>query len=162
MATTLDGRGVSAISFGIFGGPHDDTHPAGGVICAIFVDDKFEKFIRWPHRPKKPMAIGDFSWLIEALDAPEVSVADLQKIDPKPPPAREHVDPGLTVVFLALSPARWARDQHDLAKNARLRDQFNAARPQARNDRGRGGIAVSRQAARSGEVCRWLVQGLRQ
>jgi len=74
------------------------------------------------------MAIGDFSWLIEALDAPEVSVADLQKIDPKPPPAREHVDPGLTVVFLALSPARWARDQHDLAKNARLRDQFNAAR----------------------------------
>jgi len=22
----------------------NDTHPAGGVICAIFVDDKFEKF----------------------------------------------------------------------------------------------------------------------
>ena len=79
-------------------------------------------------RRPKPIRVGDCSWLIRAAKSESVDVEGLEheiKTRPAPP---SHVDPGLTLVWLALRPAlRLTGDAED-KRNAALRDQFNACR----------------------------------
>jgi hypothetical protein len=125
MGTEHDGHDVCAISFGLFGGPFGED-PRGTIVWAVFVDDKFQKFVEWPEGNEEPLKVGEFSELILALQGKPVSVSDLEK--EAKPAAPRHVDPGLTVAVLPLLSALDARMRSEKKKNAELRDQYNASR----------------------------------
>ena len=129
MAAEYKGTSISAIDFGLHGGPFSGD---GGEIWAIFVDDKFEKFVEpppgdpaWSERPR--IEIGDFGYLFSAAKSKSVTIAELEK-EITANPAPSHIDPFLTAVFLAVRPGFEAARSRDLRENTKLRDQFNAAR----------------------------------
>ena len=88
-ATEYKGKSVSAIIYGLLGGPY--SH--GDVVWAVFVDDKFEKFVQWPkrevevvvdkngerHSHVKPIKIGDFRHLIRAVESEPINITDFEK-----------------------------------------------------------------------------------
>ncbi len=116
----------------------------GEVVFAIFVDDKFVKFVKWfpaerIHVPyegttrsyPKPIKIGNVQWLIRAVESGAANIADLEKEFRLRPPVPDQVDPGLTIAYLLLRAAGRAPGvdvPQDYKRNAELRDQFNAAR----------------------------------
>lgn len=127
MATEYNGRTISAIRYGVGGGPLVN---GGDEIWAVFADDKFVKFVRTPEWPKawdKRVVIGDFTWLVRAVDADAVSIADFEK-ELNANPAASHVDPALTIVSQAFRIPLEAKHAAEVKKNGPLRDQFNAAR----------------------------------
>ncbi len=147
MACEYEGKSIYAISYDLTKGHarHMERNPEAikdGVV-AIFECGKFVKFVRCPpgemvevdykgakvSRPK-PIRVGDCRWLVTADRGKPVNVAVLQNEVNARPAAPSHVDPGLTIVWLALRPflgAAFASDE-DYKRNRALRDQFNAAR----------------------------------
>ena len=126
MATEYHGDEVSAISFGLFGGVFG-SDSRGTILWAIFVGDKFQKFVKWPERNEKPEKLSEFSVLLRAVEGEPVSISDLEKQEVKPA-APSKIDPGLTVAFLLFKPALDFAMKRNLKKNAKLRDQYNASR----------------------------------
>lgn len=122
-ATEYKGRHVTAITYGVLGGYLSDH---GTAIFAIFVDEKFKKFVRWPIGQEK-IRIGDFGMLIRLLESDPASVVDIDK-EQRESKTPHSSDPGLGVVFQLLEPVRATRLAPILRRNAELRDQFNAAR----------------------------------
>lgn len=139
-AVELGSGSLTAISYTLL--PLDSRRGKGGeVVWAIFRDEKFEKFVAWPkwdmelveHEGNRwsrarPIRLGDFLRLLNADQSEALDVADVEaevKLRPDPP---HHVDPSLTIVWLLLSPAIQGASAEDYARNAALRDQFNAAR----------------------------------
>jgi hypothetical protein len=127
MATEYDGSSICAISYGIFGGPFGQD-PRADIIWAIFVDDKFEKFVPWPNWFEKGMKVGNFSPLIRALEAEPISISDLRKVVDTGPAAPSQTNPGLTAAWLLLRKGVGTAHERDIKNNVELRDQFNAAR----------------------------------
>jgi hypothetical protein len=123
---TIDGTEVSAISFGFYGGPHDDD-PRATILWAIFVDGKFEKFVEWPTFEPRLAKLGDHPRLSASRKNPEVKLADIAK-EPAGPRAPSQTDPGLTVAWLALKGPVEVAHKRAMARNTTLRDQFNASR----------------------------------
>jgi hypothetical protein len=142
MAAEYNGKSVFLIDYYVL--PNDGREDTAQPILAVFVDDKFVKFIKAPPqetievpyedttvRYLKPIKVGDLSWLAAALECQPVDIEAFQRAVNTPPPARPPHDPdwGLTIVALALMPF-----MHDYAspadhkRNAVLRDQFNPAR----------------------------------
>lgn len=143
MACMNKGKNVCAIAYKLlFDGPSSDR---GKVVWAIFVDDKFVKFVPWqkgdmeevPYegtmrsRPK-PIKVGDcYGWLIRAVESAPVNIADLEKEVKSLAPPPSQIDPGLTAAWLilrAMGATPTPATEDDYKKNAELRDQFNAAR----------------------------------
>ena len=119
------------ISYGLF----ERAFRLGGEsVLAIFVDGKFQKFVRYPEWDGRKRKIGDHRRLIRAVESEPVSIADLEKeMKENPPPS--HTDWGLTAIWLVLGKgvlAAEARREKARAKvyqkNAEMRDQYNAAR----------------------------------
>jgi hypothetical protein len=140
-AAKCDGKTITAIYYRVYARPErvyaNPDSQRSESIYALFVDGKFEKLIRWfrwdgPERSK----VGDnCEWLTQAMKREAARVNDLKKEvkAAKAPP--EHVDPGLTAVYLGLralglapGPPPREKDPEKLRKNIALRDQFNAAR----------------------------------
>lgn len=122
--TQYEGKTVSAICYGLFGGPMSKQ---GIAVWAIFVDDKFEKFVRQPEW-EMPRKIGEYRRLIRAAKSKPVTIADLEREQEAKPPPRSGFDPGLTAVLLIARASIEARMKKERKKNAKLRDQFNASR----------------------------------
>lgn len=96
-------------------------------LLAIFVDDKFVKFVRWP-KGDAQIKLGDFSILKRAVESDSLSIADLEKelrVRIEPP---KEIDPGLLAAWLRFGPDIQKAREPMLKENAKLRDQFNAAR----------------------------------
>lgn len=128
MATEYEGHEVCAISFGLFGGIFGDDS-RGITLWAVFVDDKFQKFVKWPEWNEKPLKVGEFRELLGAMQGEPVNISDLEKnARPSSHTSSRHVDSELTGIFLILGPAIEARVKWETDKNAKLRDQYNAAR----------------------------------
>lgn len=139
----LDGKSICAVTLAFFA---PNNREAGIWFHAIFVDDVLLKLIR--HLPgeteevpyqgttslrAKPVTVGDRSWLVRALDAPGVSVEELEtEARTKVDGAHDQVDIGLTIVALVLGPALRLRTKSpsmaDYGRNIKLRNQFNALR----------------------------------
>lgn len=127
MATEFKGNSISAISYGVFGGPFSG---GGDIVWAIFVDDKFQKFVEWPEWGEGPIKIGDFRRLIRAAESEPLSIAELKKkINAEPAPPSQ-TDPDLTAIWLLFRGRIQAARKEDVKRNAELRNQFNAARLQ--------------------------------
>jgi hypothetical protein len=132
-----DDARLCAITYAVCAyGPNDKR---GGItVHAVFVDDKFSKFIRWstdwkdcPVEARLNEKVGDCLRLKRALETPAVSIDDLRSeaVAQKAPP--DDVDWGLTAVFLILSPILPSAKRPttaDIKRNAELREQFKAAR----------------------------------
>jgi len=141
-----EGKAVCAITYHL-----DPDGPEGKLIGvavhAIFVDDKFIKFIPWGTTPEDvpcffgrsragPMKVGDRVRLMRALEAAPVAIEDLRREATSTFAVPEQSDWGLTAAMLVLSPvlavlaaqAPKAPTDDDHLRNAALRDQFNAAR----------------------------------
>jgi len=148
MACEYKGKGVSAITYELVLQPKTDTaNIEGEWMFAIFVDDKFEKFVR-PGTPNptdmeevpyegttwsrpKPVTIGDTSRFIRDIGSEAVDLAVLKKELKTKPKAPSQIDPGLTIAFLLLKSKGLApapATVMDYKRNAQLRDQFNGAR----------------------------------
>lgn len=139
MAARHDGKWISAISYALFS--VDARNDGGEVVWAIFVDDRFEKFVRWPKwemvdvtvdgavrsRPKR-MNVGNFDRLIRALQSPAIDLAQLEKEWDARPTEPQQYDPGLTAIGVVLGPFIRSASDKDFVENAKLRDRFNAAR----------------------------------
>ncbi|HEX4412717.1 MAG TPA: hypothetical protein VH107_03755, partial [Lacipirellulaceae bacterium] len=141
VAAECNGKSVTAIYYEVYVNPgavyaNPESHKSEG-IYALFVDEKFEKFIRWFHWDHAGQAKIDDNcdWLAEATKREGPQIDELKKAvaDSKAPP--EHIDPGLTGAFvslravgLVLGPPPADEDPEKLQKNAALCDQFNAAR----------------------------------
>jgi hypothetical protein len=173
MATEYKGKVVSAIIFELV---PDDSRSKGGVwIWAIFVDDKFVKFVEpppslpgdmevvnvhgTPWSRVKPLTAGDNRFLVRALDGKPVLAAELTKeVKSLAAPPHRRIDPGLTVAYLLLramgaAPAPDApASEQDYLKNAALRDQFNAARLDIGMTEREVGATLKAQSLESGQV----------
>jgi hypothetical protein len=139
MATTCDGKPVVTITYELLAEPQRSDR--GKVVTAIFVNDRFVKFISWlpgdmeevdyegtKWRRPKPNKLGDCTSLVRAMKAEPLRTKDLEKetkLIPSPP---EHTDIGLTTAWLVLREAIRGASEADYKRNAALRDQFNAAR----------------------------------
>jgi hypothetical protein len=141
-AAKCDGKSITAIDYDVYADGPGKGRSEG--VHALFVNDKFEKFIRWQipdfdgtaWSPPRSRRIGDdCGWLTRAIRSKAVGVDELRKAvkSKKAPP--EHIDPGLTAVYLgfralglAPGPPPPEKDPEKLRKNIALRDQFNAAR----------------------------------
>ena len=152
-ATKYKGKSVTAISYGLHGGPLSSN---GCEIWAVFIDDKFERFVKpppgdpeWAKTPR--FEIGDFGYLIRATESDAVRIADLDK-EIEAHPAPSHVDWGLTAVFLALGPAIETARAPALKKNGGLRDQYNAARLKIGMSESEVESVFKAKPLRSGEV----------
>ncbi len=138
-ASEYKGKSALAISYGLFGGPYRD---GGRAVWAIFVGDRFKKFVRWPEWDReevvdnngkrrsraKPIKVGDFCRLIRAVESKPVNVAGLKKEVRAGAAPPKQTDMGLTAAYLALEPALSAKRNKEFKKNAVLRDQYNASR----------------------------------
>ena len=67
----IEGKVVTAISYGLYGGPHSED-PRAAVVWAIFVDDKFDKFVEPPQWGRMPYRMGDHRRLLKAFQAAPV------------------------------------------------------------------------------------------
>jgi len=124
MATEYKGDIVSAIDYGFLGGY---LSKRGYGLWAIFVDDKFVKFVQWPEWDDDHGKVGDFRRLIRAVESEPASISDLDK-EAKAAKVPSQIDPGLTAAWLLLKGGIQARRKKVLKRNAELRDQFNASR----------------------------------
>ena len=175
MAAEYKGKTVSEIMYSLLS--DDPSRHTGVSAYAIFVDDKFVKFVKPPpvlpgdqeivgysksgapfSRPK-PLKAGDDRFLIRAMDSEAVSIADLKKeLESTTPPPKEHIDPGLTAAFLlmrafGLVPGPGpAASEKDYLRNAELRDQFNAARLDIGMTEAEVEIALKAKPLESGKV----------
>jgi hypothetical protein len=145
LAAHCDGKDVFEIDYGVVVDTTVLDRQWSG--HALFIDGKFEKFIRWlpgtepeagngtpANQPKGRTAGDECDWLSRAIKSKAVSVADINKevASIRKPPSE--VDPGLTAAYLLLraagvvpGPDEPATEQEYL-RNAALRDQYNAAR----------------------------------
>lgn len=149
MACECKGRSVYAASYGLLATDYSrnlerDSNAQKGTVYAIFLADKFAKFVKRPGffpsekeeieiegtkaSRAKPIKIGDFRWLIRYLESESVNIGDVQEEIRARPAAPSHIDWGLTIVCLLLSPFMPRASRRDYKRNAELRDQFNAAR----------------------------------
>jgi hypothetical protein len=142
MSCSHRGSSIAAISFALFTDNPDGDD--GEIVWAIFRDDKFEKFVRWPVWETKdvpyegttrsvyvPIKLGDFHRLLAAAESKAVSIEQLKSEMTAKGETPNQIDPGLTVAYLAaqaLTGGQIGASKDDLMKNAMLRDQFNAAR----------------------------------
>jgi hypothetical protein len=128
MATEYKGKGLASIGYAVATEPIGEG-AIGDAFWAIFVDDKFEKFVSWPSWSNNPtFKLGDFSLLIEASESEPLKISELKdslNVDSESP---RQVDPGLTAAWLRLRKGVEAAQQRDLKRNAVLRAQFNAFR----------------------------------
>ena len=146
-ASEVDGKAVSAIVYEVLS---DDPNCGGMWVWGIFIDNRFVKFVKPPPslpedkevvnvdgNPRtraKLLKAGDARFLIRGMNAKPVSISDLKKEVKSLTATPEHIDPGLTVVYLGfkamgLSPAAGPpTTEKDYLRNAALRDQYNAAR----------------------------------
>ena len=139
-----NGTEICAITYNVDPDGPEGMH-CGVTVHAIFVDNKFVKFIQWLTDPEdvplagsgrpvlRPLKVGDCLRLTRAVEAIPVSVADLEReaLSATSPP--EHTDWGLTIAMLLLrqalpSQAQKAPTGEDFRRNAVLCDQFKAAR----------------------------------
>jgi hypothetical protein len=142
MSCRLKGKSIFAVSFDLFSdGP---TSGGGEVVWAIFIDDKFDKFVRWPkwemqliehngstRSEYKPIKLGDFHRLLHAAESQGVTIEDLEKEFRAEGRAPCPIDPGLTIAYLLLRATvlhNVAATQEDYERNTSLRDRFNASR----------------------------------
>ncbi len=140
MACDHQGKSLAAIHYQLFVPPGSQGFD-GEPVAAIFVDDKFVKFVEPPggemetvdqgdlkrSRPK-PVPIGHYGWLLEAVEADALDILELEKQVKERPEAPSQIDPGLTIVGLVLGPRVIAARKPQYKENAELRDRFNAAR----------------------------------
>lgn len=142
MAGQYEGGSATVISYDLFSkGPGS----AGGeVVFAIFVEDKFAKFVNWfpvemefvPYEGTtrshpKPIEIGNIGWFIRAVESDSVDISELEKEMQARSDAPSQIDPGLTIAYLLLNSQRLTpalATEKDYQRNTQLRDQFNAAR----------------------------------
>ncbi len=152
MSTRHDGHDICAIDYGINGGFLSDNDAD---VWAIFIDGKFEKFVEPPAWDKAwdntKLKIGNFDWLIRATESPSVNLVELEK-KLKSDHVPSHVDPGLTAVAVALAPALAVRQQNEMAKNADLRNQFNAARLELGMNENEIQTVLGSKAIKSGDL----------
>ncbi len=136
------GKAVSALTYQILSSAAQ-TDKGSIWVHALFVDNKFEKFIHWlpdveqvPYqgttrsRPR-PMNVDDCVWLTRALDTRALGNEDLRKEVKSATNPPEQIDVGLTIAWLMLRPLFRSQPRPSVAdykRNALLRDQFNAAR----------------------------------
>lgn len=127
MAAEIGANSVCAISYGLFGGPFS-SDPRAEVIWAIFIDDKFVKFVGLPDWSNFPIEVGDFSNLVQAVESDAVDIQAL--LDRKAPQAQgqQPSDLGLTAVWLLVGISVENARQRDINRNRQLRDQFNGMR----------------------------------
>lgn len=142
MGCLHQGKSIVAVSFELFSDKL--TGNGGEVVWAIFHDNKFEKFVRWPawetidipyhgttRSVYKPITLGDFQRLLDAADSKSVSIEELKRDMKSRGKTPTQIDPGLTVAFLlaqVITEGQIGASKADVEKNASLRDQFNAAR----------------------------------
>lgn len=142
VAAEYKGNSVYVITYEVVA--DRDTSDRGEFVHAVFVADKFVKFIKWlpgdmeevPYqgttwRRPKPIKVGDISWLARATESDPVSIDVLRREVKAMPAAPSQVDPGLTIATLLLQPLfipQYIAHAGDYKKNALLRDQFNAER----------------------------------
>jgi hypothetical protein len=119
------GGSLCAIGYGIRGGPMSST---GEGVWAIFADEKFLRFVPWPIEGPKTTTVGDFSLVLRAVETKPLDILDLDKEIASRSNAPKQIDPGLTIASLLLLPGVQAAQARTVARNARLRDQFNASR----------------------------------
>lgn len=129
MATLYDGKRLTAIGYGIFGGPFSNDDPRGQYVWAIFIDDKFEKLVEPDFHPRmQQTTLGDFGCLTHTIDAKPINLDDIRKSVPAAPAAQSQTDLGLAAAWLVLGAGVRARHEHDLKRNVELRSQFNGLR----------------------------------
>lgn len=97
-------------------------------VWAIFIDEKFVKFVRPPEGLEEPTKIDDFSWYLQSIEFEPVDIAAMQKDVTSRPDAPSQTDPGLTAAALLLKAVGALPPQGNYQKNQKLRNQFNAAR----------------------------------
>lgn len=127
MAAEVDGKPVAAVSFTVR--PVRRTEVGEGV-WAVFVADRFEKFVKpEPRDHKHSIPIGTFPPLRAASGAPPVAVAAIKQSvsgleGERPAP----FDAGALAVATVLDLKYGAGLRQSALENGRLRGQFNAAR----------------------------------
>jgi hypothetical protein len=143
MAGRCDEGDAWIISYDLFSsGPNSE---GGEVVYAVFVNGKFVKFIKWfaaerivvpygesKRTAPKPIKIGDVNWLARAVGSKAVAISALEREFRARPSIPRQVDPGLTIAYLLLRATGNApgpdSNLSEYTINAKLRDQFNAAR----------------------------------
>jgi hypothetical protein len=141
-SSLFEGKAVEILTYRLLVNPPDLYKSA--TFFAVFVDGKFEKFTPWmgaeleyvPYhgttrtRPK-PTRIDDYGWHMKVLATPAVTTEELREEAQSKRVIKKEVDWGLTVAMLLArigSPDGLSNPKPDYARNAALRDQFNAAR----------------------------------
>lgn len=129
-AGLCDGKPVTILDYTLRVDPKDIYKSES--FHAIFVNDKFEKFIRWDTGVEdKPAQVGDSGRLTRLLTKPSVSLDELQKTAASAATPRKQVDAGLTMAWLLNLPKQTSSQNatmKDYQRNAALREQFNPAR----------------------------------
>ena len=146
MGCEHNGKGLVAISYGLtredyLKSPSIVLSPESEeeVVWAIFVGDKFVKFVEWPEWLSNPAlgnkaegthtTIGDYDRLTKALESKPLDISRLEKDVKSRPEAPSQVDPGLTVAWLVLRGRfKTTEPGKQYKENAELRDRYNAAR----------------------------------
>lgn len=137
-----NGRVICSITFDL--GPDERPSEKSTIgIHAIFVNNKFVKFIRWlpdtidvPYQDTtasilRPQKVGDHQWLSRAVESKPANLEDLRKEakSKSAPPKRTGISVCGILARLMLGQTRPPpATKDDYRKNAALRDQFNAAR----------------------------------
>ncbi|MBI5434092.1 MAG: hypothetical protein HZA52_14765 [Planctomycetes bacterium] len=106
---------------------------SGFCFDALFVDDEFVRLVERPYDEPGPATVDDCAWLARALERPSLGAVELEERARSLAERVEHVDWGLTAVYVVLSPFLADRtvrspSADDFARNAALREQFDAAR----------------------------------
>lgn len=102
----------------------------GKTMHAIFIEDKFVKFIDWQSTVSRK--IDDCNWLKRAMKSKAINIEDVKK-ELKAGPPKRSTDPGLTIAWLLLRPAirseiKRPASIEEYMRNGELCDQFNASR----------------------------------
>jgi hypothetical protein len=139
MACRHEGRGISGVSYELF--TDDPTGDGGEVVWAIFVDDKFQKFVEWPKPDMETVEkegsrysqfikikIGEFPRLVRADASKALNIPELAKQVAARPATPSHTDFGLAIAWLIAGHGNGKASEADYKRNAALRDQFNASR----------------------------------
>ncbi|WP_231742831.1 hypothetical protein [Polystyrenella longa] len=135
ISTEHDEEAVAIISYGLCRESllttevvENTPHEIEESLWAIFVADRFVKFILPPKGDGKQQEVNDFSWYLQSLKFEPVELAAMQKEVMSRPETPSQTDPGLTAAFLILKGAGAVPHQANYEKNRELRNQFNAAR----------------------------------
>lgn len=173
------GKSLYAIVYGLLAGDYSkglerDPDAQKGAVYAIFLDDRFVKFVKGvqllrdekeeyeiegtkAHRAR-PIKVGDFRWLIRLLESEPFDIEDVQKGVRERPAPPLHIDWGLTIVTLVLGPLLLLSEfirrasKCDYKRNAELRDQFNGARVRIGMTESEVESVLGAQPLESGEV----------